>query len=403
MTAALIATRERWLLATLAGVQFSNVLDFMLLMPLGAQLMRIFEITPTQFGALVSIYMVTASSVGFASALLIDRFDRRTTLLVLYTCFALTTLLTASAQTYVWLLIARAIAGAFGGVLAATVLAIVGDTVPDGRRGHAFGVVTSAFSIASVVGIPLGIYLAAHFSWRAPYFFLAGLGGAILSAAYRIVPRVHAHIEAARARSALAQTRAVFTRWNHVRALGVTTLMGFSGFAIVPFIAPYLVANVGVAETELAVTYFCGGLAALGFVRLVGRWTDLYGRRRLFTIIAGISIAAILVTTNLPRVPLWVAALSQVLLVSAFSGRFVPAMAILTAAAPAQLRGTFMSFNAALQQLSAGAASFAAAAIIARDANGELVHFGAVGWLSIAATAAAIAVARFVRPAPSPT
>lgn len=398
MTADPRATRERWLLATLAGVQFSTILDFMLLLPLGAQLMRLFDVTPTQFGVLISTYMVTASAVGFAAAFLIDRFDRRAALLVLYACFALTTLLTATAQDYLWLLLARASAGAFGGVIAATVLAIVGDTIAEGRRGHALGIVMSAFSIASIAGIPLSLYLAAHWSWRTPFFCLTGLCVAILAAAARAVPRVHGHIEAARGRSALAQAHAVFTDRNHLRALGVTVLLNFSGFTVVPFVAPYLVANVGVEETDLAITYFCGGLAALAFTRLLGRLTDLHGRRRVFTVAAGVSIVAILITTHLPPAGLWVAAASQMLLFSAFSGRFVPGMAIVTGAVSPQLRGSFMSFNAALQQLSAGVASFVAAAIIAKGAHGELLRFGAVGWLSIAATLAAIVLAARVHP-----
>lgn len=381
------------LLAALAGVQFTNVLDFMLLMPLGAQLMRFFAITPAQFGLLVSLYMVTAAAVGFAAAFLIDRFDRRATLLALYACFALTTLVTASAQSYAWLLVARAIAGAFGGVLAATVQAIVGDAVPEGRRGHAFGVVASAFSIASIVGIPLSLYLAAHWSWRAPFFFSTALCLVIFAVAYRAVPRVRAHVEAARGRSVLAQARALVARRNHLNAFGLTVLLNFSGFSIVPFIAPYLVANVGIGEVELAVTYFFGGLAGLLFVRFVGRLTDLHGRRRMFAIVAGLSVPAIFITTHLPPVALWVATLSQALLFCAFSGRYVPALAIVTAAVTPQVRGSFMSFNAALQQLAAGVASFVAAAIVATNVDGQLVRFDAVGWLSIAATIASIAMA----------
>jgi predicted MFS family arabinose efflux permease len=314
-------------------------------------------------------------------------------LLVLYGCFAFTTVVTASALSYGWLLAARAIAGAFGGVLAATVQAIIADAIPEGRRGHAFGVVASAFSIASIAGIPLSIYLAAHWSWRTPFFFSTALCLAILAVAYRVVPRVRAHIEAARERSVLAQARALVARRNHLNAFGLTVLLNFSGFCVVPFIAPYLVANVGIGEAALAVTYFCGGLAGLVFVRFVGRLTDLHGRRRIFAIVAGASVVSIFITTHLPAVALWVAALSQALLICTFSGRYVPALAIVTAAVTPQLRGSFMSLNAALQQLAAGVASFVAAAIIATGATGELLHFGAVGWLSIAATVASILLA----------
>jgi predicted MFS family arabinose efflux permease len=399
VTAELTRRRERWLLAALGGVQFSAILDFMLLMPLGPQLMRLFDITPTEFGILVSVYMGTAALVGFGAALVIDRFDRRTTLLALYACFTLTTLVTASAQGYVWLLAARAAAGAFAGVLVATVLAIVGDTIPDGRRGRALGAVMSSGSIASIAGIPLGIWIASHFSWRAPFLFNGALCAAVLVAAAYVVPRVHGHVAAARGGSALARAHAVFSRRNHVAAFGITTLLNFSAFAIVPFLAAYLVLNVGITERELPLAYFFGGLAALGFVRLVGRLTDLHGRQRVFALVAGLSILAIFVITHLPSAPLWVAVLAQMLLMSSFAGRFVPAMTIITGAVVPEVRGIFMSFNAAFQQLSAGLASLAASAIVARGAGGEILYFGAVGWVSMIATFAAIALAGHVRPA----
>lgn len=399
MTVELTRVRERWLLAVLGGVQFSAILDFMLLMPLGPQLMRLFDITPTEFGVLVSVYMATASAVGFGAALVVDRFDRRTTLLALYACFTLTTLVTATAQSYAWLLLARAAAGAFAGVLIATVLAIVGDAIPDGRRGRALGAVMSSGSIASIVGIPLGIWLASHFSWRAPFLFDGLFCAAMLAAAVYVVPRVHAHVAAARGGSALARAGAVFARRNHVAAFGITTLLNFSAFAIVPFIAAYFVLNVGITERELTVAYFFGGAAALGFVRLVGRLTDLHGRRRVFALVAGLSILAIFVVSHLPRAPLWGAVMAQMLLMSSFAGRYVPAMTIVTGAVVPEVRGIFMSFNAAFQQLSAGLASLAASAIVARGPGGELLYFGAVGWLSMIATFAAIALAGHVRPA----
>ncbi|MFO1361435.1 MAG: MFS transporter [Burkholderiales bacterium] len=394
--------RERWLLVTLAGVQFAVVLDFMMLMPLGESLMRLFAIAPTRFGLLVSVYMIAAAAAGFAASFIVDRFDRRSTLVAACACFTATTVLTATAQDYLWLLAARAIAGAFGGILFATVLAIVGDAIPEGRRGRALGVVMSASSIASIVGIPLSLWLAARYSWRAPFFANTALAAAILAAALRTVPHIRGHLEAARGRAALGRVAAVFGNANHLRAFGLSMTLNFSGFLIVPFIAPYLVANVGVTEAELPVTYFFGGLAALFFVRQVGRLTDLHGRRRVFGWVAAASIVGILVVTHLPPVPLWGVVLAQMLLMATFPGRFVPAMAILQSAVAAELRGSFMSFNAALQQLAAGAGSFVAAAMVARGAGGELTGFDAVGWVSMLATGLAIALAGRVRRAPAP-
>ena len=394
--------KERLLLFALAGVQFSNILDFMLVMPLGPQLMRHFGISPTQFGLLVTAYTLTAAAVGFLSALVIDRFDRRHTLLALFGCFTLTTLVTATAQSYAWLLVARSMSGAFAGVLGASVFAIVGDVVPDRRRGAALGLVMSAFSIASIVGVPISLALAARFGWRSPFVFMTALALVILVSAWAAVPSVGTHLEAARGRNALAQVRAVLAEANHRRAFLFSAMLTFSGFSVIPFVSPYMVANVGVKESELAYLYLAGGLVTFGFVRLVGRWSDLYGRRRVFAIVAALSMVGMLITTHLPPVPIWVAVLSASFFIPMLSGRFVPAMAILTAAVTPRLRGGFMSLNAAFQQAASGAAAFISSLIIGRTAAGELTHYGTVGWIAVAATIATILLSRRVRTAPLP-
>src|SRR5437879_12802850 len=186
------APREWLLLLVLSAIQFSQMVDFMVLMPLGTQFLRQFGITPTQLGFFVSIYAVAASLSGFFSALVIDRFDRRTAMLALYAFFAATMAACALAPSYATLLAARMAAGAFGGVVAATVFAIRADVVPEIRRGRAFGAVVSDCSLASLLGVPISLYLALHFTWRAPYVFLAGLCAGVLLAAWFAIPPVRA-------------------------------------------------------------------------------------------------------------------------------------------------------------------------------------------------------------------
>jgi len=392
--------RERLLLAALAGVQFSQILDFMILMPLGAQLMRLFGITPTQFGLLVSAYTLAAAVMGFSAALVVDRFDRRTTLIALYACFGATTLVAASAQSYAWLLAARAAAGAFGGLLGATVFSIVGDAIPEARRGKALGVVMSAFSVASIVGVPLSLYLAGRFGWRAPYFMLAVLCLAITALIATVVPRVRGHVATARARRPLASLAAVFGHPNHRKTLAFTALITLSGFSVVPFVAPYLVLNVGVSDRDLPAVYFFGGVATLVFVRKIGHLADRHGRQPVFIAVAALSCIGILVTTHLPPLPLWAVVIAAVFFMASLSGRFVPAMAIITAAVAPAVRGSFMSFNAAVQQLSAGIASFGASAMVGKDAAGRLTNYGTVGFVSLGAILAAILLVRTIRRAP---
>jgi predicted MFS family arabinose efflux permease len=393
------APREWLLLLVLSGIQFSQMVDFMVLMPLGTQLMREFDITPTRLGFLVSIYSVSASLSGFFSALVIDRFDRRTAVLALYGCFAATMAACALAPSYGVLLAGRVAAGAFGGVVAANIFTIVADVVPEGRRGRAFGAVMSAFSLASILGVPISLVLALHFTWRAPYVFLAALCSGVLLAAWFVIPPVRAHLAAGHERNALAQLRKVFGEANHRRMFAFSALLVFSGFLVFPFFAPYLVANVGVGEADLPLVYLVAGIAALLTARLVGGWSDSLGRRRVFAACALATAVAALLMTSLPRSPLWVAALVATLFFAASSARMVPAMALLTSGAEPRLRGSVMSFNASIQQLAAGAASFVASLVVGRSAEGELTRYWMIGILSAAGTFACIALARRVRSA----
>jgi predicted MFS family arabinose efflux permease len=397
------ARREWVLLLVLSGIQFSQMVDFMVLMPLGTQLMRDFGITPTQLGFFVSIYTIAAALSGFFSALVIDRFDRRKVVLVLYGCFAATMAACALAPGYAALLAARTAAGAFGGVVAANIFTIVTDLVPESRRGRAFGVVMSAFSLASILGVPISLALALHFSWRAPYVFLAALCTGVLIAAWFALPPVRAHLAGGRERNALAQIRHVFGEPNHLRIFAFSSTLVFSGFLVFPFIAPYLVANAGVSESELPFVYLIAGVAALVTARLAGGWSDTVGRRTVFAACAvGTAVGALAMTT-LPRSPLFVAVLVSMLMFAASSARMVPAMALITSGAEIRLRGSVMSFNASIQQLAAGAASFVASLVIGRSAEGELTRYWLVGILSAAGTLACIALARRVRPAEIPT
>jgi predicted MFS family arabinose efflux permease len=391
------APREWLLLLVLSGIQFSQIVDFMVLMPLGTQLMRQFDITPTQLGFFVSIYTVSAGFSGFFSAFVADRFDRRSALLALYGCFAATMAACALAPSYAALLAARAVAGAFGGVVTANIFTIVGDVVPEGRRGRAFGAVMSAFSLASIMGVPISLYLALHFTWRAPYVFLAGLCAAILIGAWFAVPPVRGHLAAGLERNVLKQLKNVFGEANHVRIFSFTAVLMFSGFLLFPFLAPYLVANVGVSEAQLPVVYLIAGIASLFAARFAGGLSDRFGKRRVFAAAAACTALSALLMTSLPRSPLAVAVLVSMLVFSASSARMVPAMALVTSGAEPRLRGSVLSFNSSIQQLAAGLASFVASVVVGRSAAGELTHYWIAGILSAAGTLASIALARRVR------
>ena len=389
---------ERSLVLVLAAIQFTHIMDFMIMMPLGPQLMRVMLISPQQFGLLVSAYTLTAAAASLAVAFYTDRFDRRKTLLLLYAGFVVSTLLCAIAPGYGTLLAARAVAGAFGGVAGATVHSIIGDAVPEQRRGAATGMIMSAFALSSIIGVPIGLVLAANFSWRAPFLFLVVISALVLILTWKILPPMRGHLVEGESHRPWRQMKAVFGTANHLRAFVFMFALMFAGFSVIPFIAPYMVANVGLKETDLPYLYLFGGLATAFTSRYIGKLADRHGKRQMFTAIGLISIVPLLITTNLPPVPVWVAICASVIFMVFVSGRFVPAMALVISSVEPRLRGGFMSINSAIQQLGLGVASFLAGTLIGHAADGTLSRFWLVGFIAVGATLLAIALAWRVKP-----
>ncbi len=397
MTTPLTAERERRVVWVLAGIQFMHILDFVLMMPLGPQLMRLFALTPRDFGVLVSVYMFAAAVSGVAASAFADRFDRRTLLLGLLAGFVIALAATAAAPSFAALIAAHAGAGAFGGVLAMQVHAFLGDTVPDARRGRATGIIMSAFAVASVVGVPSGLLLASAASWRLPFALLAIAALALGLLAARVLPSVHAHLEARRSDRVFATYGRVLAETNHRRAFLLVALTTFASFSIVPYIAPYMVRNVGIAESQIPLMYLVGGVTTFFTSRWLGRQVDLRGKLRVYRGVALGSLLPIVALTQLPPVPLWTAVLVGTLFMSLISGRLVPMMAMINAAAAPGLRGSFLSLSGAAQQATAGCAALSAGVIIGHGSGGELTRYGWVGALGVAFTLMAVAWAGRIR------
>lgn len=394
------AARERWLLLTLAAIQFAIVLDFLIILPLGPQYMRVFHIDPRQFGFIVSSYGIAAGLAGLAAGFFLDRFDRKSALVWLFLGFTVGTLCCALSPTYEIIVAARFVAGAFGGVVGAVVLAIIGDVIPGMRRGAAMGMVMSSFSVASIVGVPLGLYLAASFSWHVPFFALAGVSAVVLVIAAAVTPPLRGHMEHRTDEHPIARTWAVLIHPDHQKAFLFMAVLTCAGFCVFPYISTYMVANVGLTEKQLPWIYLCGGLCTLFSMNWIGRWSDRAGKLRVFTILSLCATLPILAITNLPRSPLALAVGTSTLLMIFMSGRMVPAMAMMTAAVEARHRGGFMSINSAVQQLSMGVSSLGTGLILGQNAKGEMTHYPINGILSVICVCSCIYLARFLKAAP---
>jgi len=372
-----------WLLAL---TQFTVIMDFMVMMPLGPQIMSAFTIGPAGFAAAVSAYAWCSGLTGLFAATYIDRFDRRRLLLVVFTLFLLSNLGCALAGNFELLLFARGFAGLTGGVLGPIVFSIVGDVIPESRRGAAMGLVMTSFSIASIVGVPAGVALGAHFGWQAAFELLVVFCAAIWLGAWRIVPSLTSHL--ANTPAPLAEVipnlfRLIF-KPNHARAFVLVLAMVMSNMVVIPFISPMLVANLGIAPGDIAYIYIAGGIATLFTARWIGRLSDRYGKMRVFRGVALFSIAPVLLYTHLPTWPLWAIVATFPLFMVAMSGRFIPMQALMTAVPEARQRGAFMSIVTAMQSLGAGVGAWSGGLLLAAGPHEEILGYGVNGWISVA-------------------
>jgi MFS transporter, DHA1 family, inner membrane transport protein len=390
--------KERLMLYTLAAVQFTHIMDFMIMMPLGPQLMRLFEIDPQQFGLLVSAYTITAGLSGLVSSLFIDRFDRKHALSFAYIGFALGTIACALSPTYPVLLVTRSLTGMFGGLIGAQILSIVGDAIPNERRATAMGIVMAAFSIASVFGVPFGLFLANKFSWHAPFFFLGGISAVIWFLIVMFVPGMSGHLVKKGDRGGLGEgfVRA-FVNPNQRLALTFMMLIMLGQFTVVPYISPYMVSNVGFTEGQLTYIYLIGGGLTIFTSPLIGRWADRAGKLKVFTTFALIVILPLFFITHLPPVSIPLALVVTTLFFLCAGGRMIPAQAMITSTVLPRYRGSFMSISSSVQQLSAGIASYIAGSIVVKDTEGHLMNYNFVGYIAIAATIITMIVARQLR------
>lgn len=372
--------RQWGLLLLLASINFTHILDFVIVMPLGDQLRRQLLITPQQFGMIVSAYGISAMVMGILSSSFVDLFDRKTVMIVSFGGFVLATFYCGVAPDYVHLLIARCLTGLFGGLAASCVMAIIGDVYPDRQRGKAIGVVTSSFAVASTIGLPIGLWLANHFGiWNAPFIAIGILAVVVWSVAWIFLPSLTAHRTQDRMNPFL-QFASVVKQPNHLWAFAFMLFTIFGTFIIVPYIAPYMQANCGQTDMGLPVIYAVAGVCTLVTLNVIGWATDKFGAKPMFVLCAGGAVIMTLVITNLPPVSLLGACLTTSCFMVLASGRIVPAQAMILRASDPSLRGAFMNLNTAVSHFATATGPLITGAIVGEEfPGGPLTHFGTAG------------------------
>lgn len=353
------------------------------MMPLGPEFIRELNINTHQFGLLLSSYTFAAAAAGILATYYVDRFERRQLLLSLYALFIIATFACGLAPNYEALFIARAFAGAFGGILGSLVQTIVADSIPFERRGKALGTVMAAFSVSTVAGVPLGLFLANHIpslGWRAPFFFIALISSLILYLGYRNIPKIAGHLDHVHEGSRLSQVMKILIAPQHIKAFVFMALIMITGFSVIPYIALYLTSNVGISNSYISLIYLCGGVATLMSSRFIGHMSDKYGKVTVFRVLAIVSLVPLLVTTNLPVTPLWIVLINSTAFFILVSGRMIPAMAMVSQVVENKIRGTFMSLVGSVQMLSSGIASVLAGWIVTIGPDGMMQHYNLVGY-----------------------
>lgn len=373
---------QAFMVAILTFMQFSIVLDFMVLSPLGAQLLDELNISTSQFGLVVSAYAFSAGAAGLMTAGFADKFDRKKLLLFFYSGFVLGTFLCALAPNYHFLLLARIVTGLFGGVMNAISFAIITDLFKLKVRGRVMGFVQMAFAASQVLGIPVGLLLANRFGWHSPFFMISGIALAVGVVIFIYMKPITDHLKIKSDRNPIQHLVKTISMRPYLIAFSATTLLATGGFMLMPFGSAFGVHNMGIdLKNELPMFYGIAGVFSFVLGPLIGRFADKAGKYRTFvygSIVAGIMVV---IYTNLGMTPFGIAVALNVFLFVGISARMISSQALVTGVPDAQDRGAFMSINSSVQQISGGVASAIAGMIVVQSADGRILHYDTLGYV----------------------
>ncbi|HET9956357.1 MAG TPA: MFS transporter [Polyangiaceae bacterium] len=389
-TPAVFTPYQKLVVALLAFLQFTIVLDFMILSPLGAMLLEQLHITTQQFGLVVSAYAFSAGASGLLAAGFADRFDRKRLLLFFYVGFLVGTLCCGLAPDYRSLLIARIVTGLFGGVIGSISMAIVADLFGIEVRGRVMGVVQSAFAASQVLGIPLGLWLSTRWGWHAPFLLITAVGVAVgFVILFRVRP-IDAHLRDGQRRNAFKHLLSTVARRPYLKGFAATIFLATGGFMLMPFGSAFAVNNLGVSLHQLPSVYVATGAFALIGGPIIGRISDSVGKYR--TLFVGTVVGALLVLAyvQLGRTPLWIVITLNVILFLAISARMISASALTSEVPAPQDRGAYMSVNSSVQQISGGVASALAGLIVVQTQSGKIERYDVLGYVVVLAMLATL-------------
>ncbi len=373
---------EVFVVAILAILQFTLVLDFMVISPLGPIMMPALGITKLQFGAVVAAYAISAGISGLLAAGFADKFDRKKMLLFFYFGFILGTLFCGIANTYELLFAARIFTGIFGGVIGAITFAIVTDLFAFQVRGRVMGFIQMAFASSQVLGLPIGLYLANKWGWNSPFLMIVAFS--IIVAVFIVIyfKPVDAHLQVKSNMNPFVHLFKTLTNSIYLRTFAATILLATGGFMMMPFGNDYSVHNLKLdIKTEVPFLYMITGIFSMIIAPLSGKASDSWGKYKMFLLGSVIAIVTVLYYCQLGPTPMWMVSIISVVMFAGISSRMVSSSALVSAVPTQTDRGAFMSINSALQQISGGIGAIIAGSIITAAPNGELQHYEIIGYI----------------------
>ncbi|GAA4174126.1 MFS transporter [Sphingobacterium ginsenosidimutans] len=364
----------------LAITQFTVVLDFMVMSPMGDILMKAIDLKPSQFGIAVSAYAFSAGASGLLTAGFADRFDRKKLLLFFYSGFIIGTFFCSFANDYWTLVAARIVTGLFGGVIGSISMAIITDIFTLQQRGRVMGFVQMGFGASQVLGIPIGLYIANNWGWHSAFLWIAVMALIIvIIIAVKLIP-ITAHIGLQKHQSALKHLWSTFSQKEYRIGFLATALLSIGGYMMMPFGSAFAVNNLHVSHEQLPLLFMISGVASLIIMPIVGKLSDRYDKFKIFALASIWLMVVVLIYTNLGVTPFYLVVILNILMMAGILSRMTPSSALISAVPEMKDRGAFMSISSSLQQLAGGvAASLAGVIIVQQTKESPLEHYPTLG------------------------
>jgi predicted MFS family arabinose efflux permease len=371
---------QKFAIFILAITQFTVILDFMVMSPLGDILMKSLDLKPSDFGFVVSAYAFSAGISGLLTAGFADKFDRKKLLLFFYIGFIAGTILCGVVTSYPWLLAARIVTGLFGGVIGSISMAIVADLFSLQQRGRVMGFIQMAFGASQILGIPIGLYIANAWGWHAPFLWVAAMAGIVaITIAIQLKP-INEHLKIQKDKSAFLHLIHTIAKKDYRIGFTSTALLSIGGFMMMPFGSAFAINNLKITEHQLPIMFMVAGLSTLIIMPLIGKLSDKIDKYKIFAFASLWTIMMVGIYTNLGVTPFYLVLVFNVLMMAGIMSRMVPSTALVTSIPDMQDRGAFMSINSSLQQIAGGiAAAFAGTIVVQKDKMSPLEHYDTLG------------------------